>query len=54
MSLLTLSISLLLMVLQSALSANVSPTATKLNGEAGTCPPREKRDAIIQNITASV
>ena len=46
---------MLLIILQPAQSANlISPMTLSGEGMAGTCPPQEKRDAIIQNITASV
>ena len=45
---------MLLIILQPAQSANLSPMTLSGEGMTGTCPPQEKRDAIIQNITASV
>ena len=55
MSLLILSISPLLMILQPAQSANlISLISLNEEGTAGTCLSPEKRDAVIQNITASI
>ena len=51
MSPFALSISLFLMMLQPVLSANLGPITIN---RVGTCPSQEKRDAIIQNITASI
>ena len=49
------SITLLLMILQPVHSAHYfTPVATKGEGIAGTCPSQEKRNATIQNITASI
>ena len=54
MHLLILSMSLLMLILQPAQPANLSPMTLSGEGTAGTCPPQEKKDAVIQNITASI
>ena len=44
----------LLLVVYSAIAANLDPVSIPGNGEIGTCPAQESRDAAIQNISASV
>ena len=55
MSLFIVWTSILFMLLQSAISASLNPITIPAESETlGTCPSQEKRDAVIQNITASI
>ena len=43
----------LLLVVHSAIAATLDPVSLPGNGEIGTCPTQERREAVIQNISAS-
>ena len=46
--------SVLLLLVYSAIAATLDPVSIPGNGEIGTCPAQESKDAAIQNISASV
>ena len=54
MSLLIQCTLFLLVMVHSAISAILDPVRIPGNGETGTCPAQESRDAAIQSVNASV
>ena len=44
----------LLLVVHSAIAATLDPVSLPGNGELGTCLAQERREAVIQNISASI